>query len=246
MVHTTPRSPDSMTPRSQRDDPAEGTFKTSATFLGVKDGKVQLRKDDGREITVAMEALSVPDQEYVRKSEQGATPLQSATSGGQVATVKLLLEKGADVDAVNAAGLTSLHVAASSGSEAIVALLWEHGAAVAPYDASGRSPLELAIAAGHTACATLRKSAEHAVKRQLQSTEAPIGAVWLEAIEPQETLQSPIKASDCSDPTVPPLDRGRRRVAESLWRGARGRWHRGSPSHGRQFRGAEADMLGLA
>ncbi len=49
---------------------ADGRHTTQAAMLGFKDGMVQLRKDDGREISVPAAKLSEEDREYVRTEQQ--------------------------------------------------------------------------------------------------------------------------------------------------------------------------------
>ena len=65
------------------------------------------------------------------ESKDGAfdqTPLAWAVGNGHKAAVKLLLEKGADVESKNDIGETPLLLATWSGDEAIVKLLLEKGA----------------------------------------------------------------------------------------------------------------------
>jgi hypothetical protein len=49
-----------------------GTHKIEATYLGVADGKVQLKRKDGREIGVPLESLSKEDQQYVQQAQESA------------------------------------------------------------------------------------------------------------------------------------------------------------------------------
>lgn len=58
------------------------------------------------------------------------TPLHAASAGGQITVVKMLLELGVDVDAVNAFGNTSLHVACLNSNDIVVSELIGHGAVV--------------------------------------------------------------------------------------------------------------------
>ena len=55
--------------------------------------------------------------------------------------VKLCVEVGMDVNAVNSMGLTALHGAANRGSEDIIRYLVQHGAKIDAKDAEGRTPL---------------------------------------------------------------------------------------------------------
>ena len=58
--------------------------------------------------------------------------------------VRLLLELGVDVNAVNARGQTALHGAAFTGADAIVQVLADRGAGLDVKDRSGKTPLAIA------------------------------------------------------------------------------------------------------
>ncbi len=77
--------------------------------------------------------------------QAGNTPLHHAAGFGSLATVKLLLDKGADVDAKNKRASTPLHWAIPN--EAKVRLLLERGATVNKAQADGRTPLYNAASA---------------------------------------------------------------------------------------------------
>ena len=64
----------------------------------------------------------------------GQTPLSWAAQNGHEAVVKLLLEKGADVESKSSNGRTPLSWAAENGHEAVVKLLLEKGADVESKD----------------------------------------------------------------------------------------------------------------
>ncbi|AUZ06096.1 ankyrin repeat-containing protein [Vitreoscilla sp. C1] len=64
--------------------------------------------------------------------------------------VRVLLEKGADVQAANGLGQTPLMIAAANGQATMAKLLLDHGAAVDVQDASGRTPFILAAMSNHT------------------------------------------------------------------------------------------------
>lgn len=60
-------------PRTWSD--ATGSFKVEAIFVKSADGKVTLRRTDGREVTVPLDRLSTEDQKYVEKA--AAKPVQN-------------------------------------------------------------------------------------------------------------------------------------------------------------------------
>jgi ankyrin repeat protein len=73
------------------------------------------------------------------KDQGGSTPLHHAAGFGSVATMKLLLSKGADVQAKNMRQSTPLHW--SVADETKTRLLLDHGAAVNERQVDGRTPL---------------------------------------------------------------------------------------------------------
>lgn len=89
-----------------------------------------------------------------RKNENGQTLLSQAVEGGSEAVVKLLLNKGANIESYNDYG-TPLCEAASNGHIAIVELLLSKGANIESTDYRGWTPLKQATDACHTAIAQL-------------------------------------------------------------------------------------------
>jgi ankyrin repeat protein len=67
-----------------------------------------------------------------------------------IETAKLLLEKGANIEAKTSDGRTALYVAASNKHDAVVKLLLERGANIEVEDQNGETPLYIAYANGHT------------------------------------------------------------------------------------------------
>lgn len=85
------------------------------------------------------------------------TPLHAATSRGDAAMVKVLLEKGARPDERQQGGWTALHNASAQGNVAIVRMLRSAGADAACRTDDGKTAAELADERGHAELAeTLR------------------------------------------------------------------------------------------
>jgi uncharacterized protein len=90
-------------------------------------------------------------------SQFGTTALMAAAGVGleyggnftpevrSLEAVKLCLDLGADVNAVNMDGLTALHGAAARGADRIVQLLVDNGARLDVRDKKGRTPLDIAM-----------------------------------------------------------------------------------------------------
>lgn len=84
-----------------------------------------------------------------RLSEDGETALHRAASRGHVQAAKLLLDRGATVDAADGEGVTPLVLAAYRGHTDVVKLLLERGAFVnAQEKRNGLSSLSHAVGRG--------------------------------------------------------------------------------------------------
>ena len=84
-----------------------------------------------------------------RLSEDGETALHRAASRGHVQAVRLLLDRGAKVDAVDGEGVTPLILASYRGQTEAVKLLLERGASVnAREKRNGLSSLSHAVGRG--------------------------------------------------------------------------------------------------
>jgi ankyrin repeat protein len=77
-----------------------------------------------------------------------ATPLQHAILHRQPAVVRLLLDRGADVNSGAGGSLTPLFLAAGDTDPAILKLLLAHGADPRAEDDNGATPLSRAVSAG--------------------------------------------------------------------------------------------------
>ena len=88
-------------------------------------------------------------------SSSGQTPLSWAAMNGRKAVVKLLLEKGAELETKDNYSRTPLSWAAEKGYEAVVKLLLEKGAELETKDNYSQTPLLLAVREGHKAIVKL-------------------------------------------------------------------------------------------
>jgi ankyrin repeat domain-containing protein 50 len=87
--------------------------------------------------------------------EDGQTPLLWAAQKGHEAAVKLLLERGAELETKDKDGQTPLLWAAQNGDEAVVKLLLERGAELETKDKDGQTPLLWAAQNGDEAVVKL-------------------------------------------------------------------------------------------
>lgn len=87
---------------------------------------------------------------HVRSTDGGSlTPLHVAADEGQDRMVSLLLDKGADKDALDCDGGTPLCFAVENGHLAVVETLVAAGADVKLRSTDGHTPLHLAATKGH-------------------------------------------------------------------------------------------------
>ncbi len=81
-------------------------------------------------------------------------PVHAAASVGDCQTMALLLDRGADVNAVQQLGFTPLHSAANNGDAAMAELLLARGADARALSDDGKTPADVAAERGHAALAT--------------------------------------------------------------------------------------------
>ena len=81
--------------------------------------------------------------------DTGDTPLIKSCSKGYINNVKLLLEKGADVEAKNDEGMTSLMFASLSGHLETLQYLHRNGAQIETKNNNGWSSIQFASWSGH-------------------------------------------------------------------------------------------------
>ncbi|KAK7177745.1 ankyrin repeat protein [Paraphaeosphaeria sporulosa] len=85
------------------------------------------------------------------KDEHGRTALSHATSEGHVDVVRLLLDRGADVNTTDKDNLTALHRAADQGHGEVIRWLLDSGADVNAKDPDGLTALRRAASRGNMA-----------------------------------------------------------------------------------------------
>jgi ankyrin repeat protein len=92
------------------------------------------------------------------RSVSGRTPLHWMATLGDAVGTELLLQAGANIDAVDDEGNTALHEATTSRQQGVVGVLVAHGAQVHLVNAAGQSSLEMAEADGYHPTLTLLKT----------------------------------------------------------------------------------------
>jgi ankyrin repeat protein len=102
----------------------------------------------GHDDTVLALLASDRTGKMVNKTVDNKTPLHAAYFGGQLKTMKLLLDKGADVDATGALDNTLLHCASLHGRPEEVKLLLKHEAYVNAKNKNDWTPLHRAALRG--------------------------------------------------------------------------------------------------
>ncbi|RYP18640.1 hypothetical protein DL767_009785 [Monosporascus sp. MG133] len=109
-------------------------------------------KDVGDSGSDSPQLLRVPESGH---NIGGQTPLLWAAANGRLAVLKLLVEKGAQLEAKSNIGWTPLMFAVRYGHEAVVKLLVEKGAQIEAKDKDGCTPLMIAARHGQQAVAKL-------------------------------------------------------------------------------------------
>ena len=85
------------------------------------------------------------DPDAVSRNPMALRPLHSAAASRSLGIVKLLVDRGADVNARQHGGWTPLHAAAFNGDLAMAEYLVAHGAVMSLKSDDGKTPLDVAV-----------------------------------------------------------------------------------------------------
>ncbi|KAF7554286.1 hypothetical protein G7Z17_g3000 [Cylindrodendrum hubeiense] len=99
---------------------------------------------NGAELLISAENVNLVDS-------WGRTAISYATEKGHEAILKLLIDKGADIESENESGRTPLSWAAENGHDGVVRLLLDEGVDIESEDEYSRMPLSWAAENGHEA-----------------------------------------------------------------------------------------------
>ena len=133
--------------------PGEGTLAEGATPLmrAAKNGDagaIRLLLDHGADLAIKQNNATTALMLAAGLGRGlGVFAKDYATEGELLESVKVLVARGADVNAVSDAGQTAMHFAAQA-SDSIVKFLAESGARLDVKDKQGRTPLEMALGVG--------------------------------------------------------------------------------------------------
>ena len=128
------------------------------------------------------------DKSFVSVSSRGRQPLHQATQNEHTLTVKLLLTKGAEVNAQDENGITPLFIAAQKGNADIVSLLLDSEAdtSLNTFE-SCRQPIHQAAQEGHLKVVDLLVSKEADVSAEEKDGATPL---WLAAQDGHSSIVS--------------------------------------------------------
>jgi len=87
------------------------------------------------------------------------------TDADKITAITLVLDRGVDINAVDAAGQSALHVAAGQAGESIVTALVQRGAKLDLKDKQGRTPLDVAMGLGGRGAAVPRTAIVELLRR---------------------------------------------------------------------------------
>ena len=107
------------------------------------------------------------------KNNARVQPLHSAAASDQVEIVRLLLRKGAKVNARQAGDFTPIHSAAQNGNLEMLNLLLAYGADPSFQNSEGLTPLDYAVKGGHSAIVERLQAVEKSSRRIILNPSNP-------------------------------------------------------------------------
>ena len=110
-------------------------------------------------LVTALDEGAKIDSLDTRRNPNGRRPLNWAAFNDHAAAVRILLDRGAPIDATNLTGFTPLHHAAEAGSVAAAEVLIARGANLNTTNRNGYSPIETAREQGHPLMVTVLEKA---------------------------------------------------------------------------------------
>jgi ankyrin repeat protein len=134
----------------------------------------------------------------LEKLENGMSPLHLAAGNGQVETVKVLVELGADKNAHTAGGMTPLHMAAVEGHVETVKVLAQLGAELGVQTVNGETALQGSVHFGHHHVAQVLRELElTSLARKAEAAER----MAAEIIEEEEREQAALSKVRVAPPS---------------------------------------------
>ena len=106
----------------------------------------------------------------------GATPLEYAAADNQIEIMRLLIAKGANIEATNVDGETVLHSASFQGHLAAVKFLLSRRASITAQNVCGDTPLDVARYEKHEAVIAALEAADPELVREKAERQAAAAA----------------------------------------------------------------------
>jgi ankyrin repeat protein len=99
------------------------------------------------------------------------TPLHYAAYSGEESTVRMLLDKGVDINAQDKQGKTPLHYAAIAGHSKVLSILYRAGANTEIKDLTGATPLQIALESKKSLLVKAAKKIIKETSKQFSATQ---------------------------------------------------------------------------
>lgn len=146
-------------------------FSQSAVAQNIFDA---VDKSDMERVKILL--LDNPECIKQRDEKFGSTPLHKAASNGQIEICKLLIEKGADIQAINNSQETPLHFASYNGHLGVAKLLINKGVDIKQQGRQGGSNLHMAAWGGHPEM--IKFFIEKGINANIQDSNSDTPIIW--------------------------------------------------------------------